>query len=183
MGSRLALFAAVLLLVACSPSTPPPKSQGQTSAASGGSSAGAAPAKASPGAARKAAAEARRKAKNRRIIGEVRAILKAKHSPLPELQRKNTDSREHPTAQVVNDTPYRLDVWFAGPCSEKLNVPAKGSAEVQFCPGAYHIAAKVDTPDFLPLVRENQDFELGIHYVLRIIIRAQPKTIIKRSKR
>jgi hypothetical protein len=127
--------------------------------------------------------DAKRKAKNRRIVGEVRAILKAKHSPLPELQRKPTDSREHPAAQIVNDTPYGLTVWFAGPCSDKLEVQAKGNAELRFCPGSYHIAAKVESPDFLPLVRESQDFELGINYVLKIIIRAQPKTIIKRYKR
>lgn len=121
--------------------------------------------------------------KNARIIGEVRAILKAKHSPLPELQKKPTDSREHPRAQVINDTPYRLTVWFAGPCGDKLEAPPKGSAELRFCPGKYHLAAKVESPDFFPLVREDQQFELGIDYVLRIIIRAQPQVIRRLRKR
>lgn len=43
--------------------------------------------------------------KNARIIGEVRAILKAKHSPLPELQKKPTDSREHPRARRSTTPP------------------------------------------------------------------------------
>ncbi|PID39819.1 MAG: hypothetical protein CSB49_00250, partial [Proteobacteria bacterium] len=126
------------------------------------------------------AKEVQRKAQNKRVFGEVRAILKAKHSPLPELERKPTDSKENPGAQIVNDTPYGLTVWFAGPCSDKVEVQAKGNAEIRFCPGTYHIAAKVESPVFLPLVRESQDFELGIDYVLKIIIRAEPKTIIKR---
>ena len=130
-----------------------------------------------------AAPDQARARKNARIIGEVRAILKAKHSPLPELQKKPTDSREHPRAQVINDTPYRLTVWFAGPCGDKLEAPPKGSAELRFCPGKYQLAAKVESPDFFPLVREDQQFELGIDYVLRIIIRAQPQVIRRLRKR
>ncbi len=122
---------------------------------------------------------AKRRQRNQHIVGEVRAILKAKHSALPELEAQTTDSKEEPTARVINETPYPLTVWFAGPCSQKLETPARGHTEIRLCTGTYNIAAKVESPDFFPLVRENQLFDRGMDYVLQIIIRAEPKTINK----
>ncbi|MCK5799359.1 MAG: hypothetical protein KAI47_19345 [Deltaproteobacteria bacterium] len=123
--------------------------------------------------------EAKRRQRNQHIVGEVRAILKAKHSALPELEAQTTDSKEEPTVRVINETPYPLTVWFAGPCSQKLETPARGHTEIRLCTGTYNLAGKVESPDFFPLVRENQVFDRGMDYVLQIIIRAEPSTINK----
>jgi hypothetical protein len=52
---------------------------------------------------------------------------------------------------------------------------------LDFCAGTYIVAAKVSESTYVPLVRENQTFEVGIRYTLRIQIRRAPKTT--RTKR
>lgn len=120
-------------------------------------------------------------ARRMKIWGEVRLILKNKHAKLPELEKQSTDSKDEPHATVVNNTPYGLTVWLAGPCLQKLELPPETEKAVQFCAGTYVVAAKVSASTFTPLVRENQSFDVGIRYTLRIQIQRAPKTT--RTKR
>lgn len=121
------------------------------------------------------------RARRMKIWGEVRLILKNKHAQLPELEKQSTDSAEEPHATVVNGTPYGLTVWLAGPCLQKLDLPPQTEKSVQFCAGKYVVAAKVSAATFLPLVREDQRFEVGVRYTLRIQVQRAPKTT--RTKR
>jgi len=120
-------------------------------------------------------------ARRMKIWGEVRVILKSKHAPLPPLEKQETESKAEPHATVVNATPYGLTIWLAGPCLQKLELPPQSEKSVVFCAGAYVVAAQVSATTFLPLVRENQNFEVGVRYTLRIQVQRTPTTT--RTKR
>jgi hypothetical protein len=125
--------------------------------------------------------EGKLRARQMRIWGEVRVILKNKHAKLPPLEQKKTASKADPHATVINATPYTLTVWLAGPCLQKLELKPQKETSLDFCAGNYVVAAKVSESSFLPLVRENQTFEVGIRYTLRIQVKIPPKTT--RTKR
>ncbi len=115
-----------------------------------------------------------------KIWGEVKVILRRKHAQLPALERKQTESTQPPYTTIYNDTPHALTVWLAGPCVKKLKIASGSQASAEICAGKYVVAAQVDTATFLPLVRADQQFAVGVRYALRIQIRRQPKTIRKR---
>lgn len=118
--------------------------------------------------------------KRMKIWGEVREIMRSKHAELPPLEETPTDTDQDPRAEVINSTPYELTVWFVGNCSAKLILAPDDKQTTSFCAGAYHIAAKVASNDFLPLVREDQQFAVGLSYKLTIQIRRQPKQKVRR---
>jgi hypothetical protein len=120
-------------------------------------------------------------ARRMKIWGEVRVILKSKHAPLPPLEKRSTASKADPSATVINATPYGLTIWLAGPCLQKLELPPQSEKSVVFCAGAYVVAARVSAATFLPLVRENQTFEVGVRYTLRIQVQRTPT--VTRTKR
>jgi hypothetical protein len=164
---------AVLWAASCSgpqdpssrPSLPPPSSRPTTSAptsrpaASGGTIEG----------------ELERKRRRVRIWGEVERIRSGKHGSLPPLTTTAKGGLGDPVTKIENGTRYALTIWFAGPCSHEVQVKPKTTVTAVFCAGTYNLAAMVDTSAFLPLVREQQDFEVGVEYLLNFFVEKQPE--------
>lgn len=119
------------------------------------------------------------KRKRMRIWGSVQRIIEKKHGKLPKLETTSKGGVGDPVTVIINDTPYKLTLWFAGKCAHQTEVPKRGRITTVFCPGTYHLAAMVDNKEYLPLVREHQTFEGGMAYKLSIIIRQRPSTITK----
>ena len=109
-----------------------------------------------------------------RIWGHVQRIIEKKHGKLPALQTVKKGGVGDPVTEIINDTPYKLTIWFAGKCAHETDVKPRGRIIAVFCPGSYHLAAMVDNKEYLPLVRENQVFEGGKGYKLSIIIKQRP---------
>jgi hypothetical protein len=117
--------------------------------------------------------------KRMRIWGRVEKIISAKHGQLPPLQKVSDGGVGDPVAEIVNETQFELTIWFAGKCAHKTKVPPRGKITAVFCPGSYHIAAMVDNKEYLPLVRENQKFDGGVGYQLKVIIKKRPTSDAK----
>jgi hypothetical protein len=116
------------------------------------------------------------RARRIKIIGTVHRIMEKEHGSLPPLTPVSKGGAGDPVVEIVNDTDFALTIWFAGKCAHRSYVPpAKKSTEL-FCPGTYDVAAVVDSPDYMPLVREGQEFAGGVRYQLRIIIRRRPES-------
>ena len=119
------------------------------------------------------------KRKRMRIWGSVQRIIEKKHGKLPKLETTSKGGVGDPVTEIINDTPYKLTIWFAGKCAHQTEVPKRGRIIAVFCPGTYHLAAMVDNKEYLPLVREHQTFKGGMGYKLSIIIRQRPSTTTK----
>lgn len=178
---RRALVSAcfVALFAACGPTPPPARTAGTGGGAAGNASASGASSR-GPGEqrivgtlARSPAERARRK--RIRIWGKVKRVIAGEHGELPPLRRTSEDGIGDPVTQISNETTFGLSVWFAGKCAHKTEVPARGKVTAVFCPGTYHIAAVVDSEDYLPLVREDQTFEAGVGYLLQFIVKKRPR--------
>jgi hypothetical protein len=120
-------------------------------------------------------AELERKRRRVRIWGEVERIRSGKHGSLPPLTTTAKGGLGDPVTKIQNGTQYGLTIWFAGPCSHEVHVKPKTTVTAVFCAGSYNLAAMVDTTTFLPLVREQQDFEVGVEYLLNFFVEKQPQ--------
>jgi hypothetical protein len=109
------------------------------------------------------------------IWGKVTRIMEKKHRELPEAKVVSQGGVGDPVTEIKNETPFNLTLWFAGQCAHHTEVKAMTTATVVFCPGKYNIAAVVDNRDFLPLVRQNQEFKGGTAYVLQVVVKQRPK--------
>jgi hypothetical protein len=109
------------------------------------------------------------------IWGKVTQIIEKKHDQLPEVKVVSQGGVGDPVTEIKNETPFNLTLWFAGQCAHHTEVKAGTTATVVFCPGQYNIAAVVDNKNFLPLVRENQEFKGGTAYVLQVVVKQRPK--------
>jgi hypothetical protein len=114
--------------------------------------------------------------KRMRIWGRVEKIINDKHGQLPPLEKVSDGGVGDPVAEIINETQFELTIWFAGKCAHKTLVPPRGRITAVFCPGTYHIAAMVNNNEYLPLVRENQKFDGGVGYQLKVIIKKRPTT-------
>lgn len=119
------------------------------------------------------------KRKRMRIWGSVQRIIEKKHGKLPQLETVSKGGIGDPVTEIINDTPYKLTLWFAGKCAHQTEVPKRGRITAVFCPGTYHLAAMVANKEYLPLVREHQTFKGGMGYKLSIIIKQRPTTTPK----
>lgn len=114
--------------------------------------------------------------KRMRIWGRVERIISNKHGQLPPLEKVSDGGVGDPVAEIINETRFELTIWFAGKCAHKTKVPPRGRITAVFCPGTYHIAAMVNNKEYLPLVREDQKFDGGVGYQLKVIIKKRPTT-------
>lgn len=110
-----------------------------------------------------------------RIWGKVHHIIQNEHGELPRARQVSAGGVGDPVTEIRNVTPFRLTLWFAGSCSHQTEVKPASSTTVVFCPGTYHIAAEVEERDYLPLVRENQEFKAGMRYILQVVVKQRPK--------
>ncbi len=174
MRSSASIGIALLWLASCS---------GPQTSATGGGGGGTTPppttqpasAPASQAAGGKIEGELERKRRKIRIWGEVERIRAGKHGALPPLTTTAKGGLGDPVTKIENGTKYGLTVWFAGPCSHELRVKPKTTVTAVFCAGSYNLAAMVDTSAFLPLVREQQEFEVGVEYLLNFFVEKQPQ--------
>jgi hypothetical protein len=124
--------------------------------------------------------EARRRMK---IWGKVEAIRKAEHGELPPLTTTAAGGVGDPVTEIRNQTADQLTVWFAGKCSHQVDVPATANVTAVFCPGTYNIAAMLGDKNFLPLVREDQEFTAGMQYRLDFFVEKAPSVTKKKKVR
>lgn len=110
-----------------------------------------------------------------KIWGEVERIRKNQHAKLPPLTATLTGGKGDPVTAINNQTNTMLTIWFAGECSHQVQVPQGATVTTVFCPGDYNIAAMVDDNAFLPLLREGQGFQAGVHYRLDFFVKKPPK--------
>ena len=187
MAAVRAMLAGPLLLAAllggCGAAGPPPATggeSGETATAGQGAGSGAAsqPRAAGTAAAPRIEGALERetpKQRKMRIWGSVKRIIEKNHGKLPELETVSKSGVGDPVTEILNETAFKLTIWFAGPCAHQTEVPPRGRILAVFCQGSYHIAAMVDNKEYLPLVRENQQFEPGRGYKLSIIIKQRPQ--------
>ena len=109
------------------------------------------------------------------IWGKVQRIITTRHDELPEAKAVSQGGVGDPLTQIRNSTPFDLTIYFAGPCAHHTRLPSGANVTAAFCAGTYNIAAVVDAKDYLPLVRENQEFKGGVGYVLQVVIRQRPR--------
>jgi hypothetical protein len=112
--------------------------------------------------------------KHMKIWGQVERIRSGKHGQLPELTTESSGGEGDPVTKIRNQTSFKLTIWFAGKCSHQVEVPAGTDVTAIFCAGKYNLAAMVDDRAFLPLVREDQDFEKGVLYKLEFFVQKRP---------
>jgi hypothetical protein len=110
-----------------------------------------------------------------RIWGKVHHIIQNEHGELPRARQVSAGGVGDPVTEIRNVTPFKLTLWFAGTCSHQTEVKPASSTTVVFCPGTYHIAAEVEEKEYLPLVRENQEFKAGMRYILQVVVKQRPK--------
>jgi hypothetical protein len=112
--------------------------------------------------------------KQMKIWGQVERIRSGKHGQLPEITAESSGGEGDPVTKIRNQTQFKLTIWFAGKCSHQVEVPAGTDVTAIFCAGKYNLAAMVDDRAFLPLVREDQDFEKGVQYKLEFFVQKSP---------
>lgn len=110
-----------------------------------------------------------------RIWGQVERIRRAAHGTMPPITAVDRGGIGDPMTEIRNQTRFRLTIWFAGKCAQKVDVKPQSNLTVFFCAGDYNLAALVDDSAFLPLVRENQSFEPGVHYRLDFFVEKPPR--------
>jgi hypothetical protein len=149
----------------------------QQRAGNGESSRGAATGRPLAGPAGTIEGEVERTARQRhmRIWGQVERIRAGAHGKLPPLTTTASGGAGDPVTKIRNQTQFRLTIWFAGKCSHQVDVPPETDVTAIFCAGRYNLAAMVDDRAFLPLVREDQDFEKGVQYRLDFFVKKAPK--------
>ena len=113
--------------------------------------------------------------KRMHIWGKVERIRNSAHGELPPLTATPSGTGGDPVTKIRNQTQFKLTIWFAGKCSHEVEVPAATDVTAAFCAGRYNLAAAVDDSGFLPLVREDQDFENGVQYLLEFFVKKPPR--------
>lgn len=149
----------------------------QQRAGHGESSQGTAASRPVAGPAGRIEGEVERTARQRhmRIWGQVERIRAGVHGQLPPLTTTASGGAGDPVTKIRNQTQFKLTIWFAGKCSHQVEVPPETDVTAIFCAGRYNLAAMVDDRAFLPLVREDQDFEKGVEYRLDFFVKKAPK--------
>jgi len=117
-----------------------------------------------------------------KIWGKVEAIRKGKHGELPPLTTTASGGVGDPVTEIRNQTAGQLTIWFAGKCGHQVDVPATANVTAVFCPGTYNIAAMLEDKNFLPLVREDQEFIAGMKYRLDFFVEKAPSVTKKRVR-
>ena len=165
--------AAVLLIAGLACCSGPQLRAGAGSGTGAGSSSGTAASRPADG---KAASQPERtqRRKHMKIWGQVERIRSGKHGQLPALTAESSGGEGDPITKIRNQTQFKLTIWFAGKCSNQVEVPAGTDVTAIFCAGRYNLAAMVDESAFLPLVREDQDFEKGVQYKLEFFVKKPP---------
>lgn len=111
----------------------------------------------------------------RLVRASVRARRQGDHGQLPPIERRDELAAEAwPLVTVVNDTPHRLVVWFAGPCPRTVALEPRGEHAAELCAGLYEIAAELGADDFLPFVGDGDELEDGYGYSLTFYVVAEP---------
>lgn len=110
-----------------------------------------------------------------RIWGQVHRVKSGEHGALPPAAPVSAGGLGDPVTEIRNDTQFELTIWFAGKCPQEVKVPSRTSKMIAFCPGTYHIATEVEDKDYLPLIRENQEFKAGTGYLIQVVVKRRPK--------
>ncbi|MEM9192614.1 MAG: hypothetical protein AAGF12_25795 [Myxococcota bacterium] len=111
------------------------------------------------------------------VAQHVRQRQEDDHGELPPVERLGELEEESwPLVSVVNDTPHRLMVWFAGPCPRTVALEPRGEYAAEFCEGNYEIAAELSANDFLPFVGDGDELENGFGYSLTFYVVAEPRS-------
>lgn len=112
------------------------------------------------------------------VQGDVAERREGRHGALPPVERAADQADLGPDAwpkvEVVNQTPHRLVVWFAGPCPRTVGLAPRQRFEVEVCAGGYDIAAQLDHPEFLPFVGEGDQVDDGYRYRLTFYVVSEP---------
>jgi len=110
------------------------------------------------------------------VAADVAARRASRHGELPPVRVASDELAPDawPRVEVVNQTPHRLVVWFAGPCARTVGLPPRERVEVEVCAGGYDIAAQLDHPEFLPFVGEGDEVDDGYRYRLTFYVVSEP---------
>jgi hypothetical protein len=119
--------------------------------------------------------ELERKQRRMKIWGQVERLRRGKHGDLPPVTATARGGVGDPVTEIKNDTRFTLTIWFAGPCGHQVEVKPRTALTAVFCAGTYNLAAMVEEKSFLPLVRENQQFEEGVQYKLEFFVERPPR--------
>jgi hypothetical protein len=111
------------------------------------------------------------RAETRLLARRVETRREAAHAPLPgPVRAEGTSPESWPKVRVVNDTPYGLVVWVAGPCAREIVLPARGEHVSDVCEGRYELAAQVGSTGFAPLVGEGSELDNGSTYTFTFFV-------------
>ena len=108
---------------------------------------------------------------SRLVAADIAKHSSGKHGKLPPIQ-KSAEGRPDawPKVEIFNDTPHRLVVLFAGPCSRAVALKPNAAYAVECCEGEYDIAAELSAPNFLPFVGEDEVLENGYSYSVKFYV-------------
>jgi hypothetical protein len=77
------------------------------------------------------------------IDAEVAAVLHTRHGEMPEMDQVG-ESDGVSIITVTNRTAYTLRIFYSGPCSKQLEIPANGIRQIALTDGKYGVSARVD---------------------------------------
>jgi len=94
------------------------------------------------------------------ISAEIEKIRSSEHVPFPPIQPiggVSSAAAQSGTGAfaVKNDTAYTLTVLFSGPTERRVDIAPGASLSIEIPPGAYKVAARVNTPDVAPSYGEH----------------------------
>ncbi|MGO9272064.1 MAG: hypothetical protein ACLQOO_17670 [Terriglobia bacterium] len=84
------------------------------------------------------------------IQAEIDQIKGGRHGSIPSPQAVSTSRGGGNIISIKNSTGYALSVYFAGPSSRQLEIPAGDTQQVQLLPGQYQVAARASDPAVIP---------------------------------
>jgi hypothetical protein len=107
------------------------------------------------------------------IQSEIDAIARSNnYSPFPsatETRKAGQGANDSPERIVENGTPYTLHVLMSGPTDRRIDLAPGGSTSITIPPGAYKVAARVDSSHVMPFYGE-QTLNSGVVYTSRFYI-------------
>ncbi len=87
------------------------------------------------------------------ISQELDQIRRNRNSPLPPLESAPTVSSGNGMSalELRNQTGYTLTALFSGPTERRIEIGPGGSSSVELQPGTYAVAARVNSPNVIPM--------------------------------
>ena len=107
------------------------------------------------------------------IRHEIDVIANAgQYAPLPEdhIGMASHSNSTTATRIIRNDTSFALHLLMSGPVDRRIDLPAGGSTAVEFPPGSYRVAARVDSSSVRPFYGV-QVLAAGVEYTSQFYIK------------